>query len=400
MISGKPVSSDTSRTGTDAAASSRAVPPVEMISTPSSTSPRAKSTIPVLSDTDSSARSTRTSRPVSAGVDRVCDSIARDSTARPRRPPPPRPPPPRAPPPPPPRPRLRRRPPGPATGARPDHHPPGVLRIDPHRAGGDQPHRLDQQLVLERPQAGHHLRLAAGVGQLERPLQDHRSGVDALIDEVHGDPEHLHPVGERLLDRPQAGKRRQQRRVQVDHPPAEALQNRRREQLHVARQHHQLHAALGQPVGQRRVARRPLPELGRRKHPRRHPRPPGPLQRRRPGPVGGHGHDPHAVAAVDGVQQRLEVRPGARGQDADPHARTSGSGRRRPGASSLPRPPSGDRLTSPPPPDAASPAPPSATPPAPPPAPPTPPPAPAAPPSAAAASNACLPPAASVPSSG
>ena len=49
------------RTSSPAATSSRAVPPVEINSTPSSTRPRAKSTIPVLSETDSSARATRTS---------------------------------------------------------------------------------------------------------------------------------------------------------------------------------------------------------------------------------------------------------------------------------------------------------------------------------------------------
>src|SRR5436190_2375694 len=41
--------------------SSPAVPPVETISTPSSVSPRAKSTRPRLSETESSARRTRTS---------------------------------------------------------------------------------------------------------------------------------------------------------------------------------------------------------------------------------------------------------------------------------------------------------------------------------------------------
>src|SRR6185503_18284146 len=44
-----------------ASASSRAVPPVETISTPSCASPRAKSTSPRLSDTDRSARLTCTS---------------------------------------------------------------------------------------------------------------------------------------------------------------------------------------------------------------------------------------------------------------------------------------------------------------------------------------------------
>jgi hypothetical protein len=61
MISGKPVKSEIGRTATPAAWSSCAVPPVEMISTPSSTSPRANSTIPRLSETESSARATTTS---------------------------------------------------------------------------------------------------------------------------------------------------------------------------------------------------------------------------------------------------------------------------------------------------------------------------------------------------
>ncbi len=49
-----------------------AVPPVETISTPSSSRPRANSTIPSFSDTDSSARRTRTSpgaaRSIPAGL--------------------------------------------------------------------------------------------------------------------------------------------------------------------------------------------------------------------------------------------------------------------------------------------------------------------------------------------
>src|SRR5215831_4458363 len=55
-ISGAPVKSPTSRTGTPAAASERAVPPVDRISSPAADSPRASSTTPVLSDTEISAR--------------------------------------------------------------------------------------------------------------------------------------------------------------------------------------------------------------------------------------------------------------------------------------------------------------------------------------------------------
>jgi hypothetical protein len=61
MISGKPVNSSIERTSSPAAVSSRAVPPVETSSTPSAARPCAKSTIPRLSETDSSALRTRTS---------------------------------------------------------------------------------------------------------------------------------------------------------------------------------------------------------------------------------------------------------------------------------------------------------------------------------------------------
>src|SRR3954470_7981578 len=60
MISGKPVKSSMARTSMPASVSAVAVPPVETISTPSSASPRAKSTMPRLSETDSSARWMRT----------------------------------------------------------------------------------------------------------------------------------------------------------------------------------------------------------------------------------------------------------------------------------------------------------------------------------------------------
>src|SRR5512139_192398 len=58
MISGKPVTDDTSRTGMPAAASAFAVPPVEISSTPRAANARARSVSPVLSETESSARRT------------------------------------------------------------------------------------------------------------------------------------------------------------------------------------------------------------------------------------------------------------------------------------------------------------------------------------------------------
>src|SRR3954454_2419621 len=61
MISGKPVKSSIAQTSRPASRSAVAVPPVEISSMPSSDRPRAKSTMPRLSETDSSARRIRTS---------------------------------------------------------------------------------------------------------------------------------------------------------------------------------------------------------------------------------------------------------------------------------------------------------------------------------------------------
>src|SRR5688572_3353122 len=56
MISGKPVSDDTSVTASPAPAIARAVPPVETSAKPRPASSRASSTMPVLSETESNAR--------------------------------------------------------------------------------------------------------------------------------------------------------------------------------------------------------------------------------------------------------------------------------------------------------------------------------------------------------
>src|SRR4051794_17153989 len=61
MISGKPVNSSIERTSRPPSRSAVAVPPVETSSTPRFARPRAKSTTPVLLETDSSARLMRTS---------------------------------------------------------------------------------------------------------------------------------------------------------------------------------------------------------------------------------------------------------------------------------------------------------------------------------------------------
>ena len=85
-ISGKPVYSSLARMSIPWSRSSRAVPPVETISTPSSARPRAKSTMPRLSDTESSALRTRTSWGcVVSAAPAMCPSIVKAPAGKTRR---------------------------------------------------------------------------------------------------------------------------------------------------------------------------------------------------------------------------------------------------------------------------------------------------------------------------
>src|SRR3954452_11063781 len=144
LVSREPVKSVMERTARPAPSSSRDVPPVETISTPSSSSPRAKSTIPVLSETDSSARRIRTSP---GWVTRGNLSV--------------------------------------------DEDPPRVRGVPSDTPRGQHPDRLRQQRVLHRLQRATDLRRVRRVRQVDGALEDDRPGVHALVDEVDGDPEHL-----------------------------------------------------------------------------------------------------------------------------------------------------------------------------------------------------------------
>src|SRR5829696_10069280 len=117
MISGKPVKPSIGRTSRPASLSADAVPPVETSSTPRSASPRAKSTIPVLSETESTARAIRTS----PGC--VTPSLAS----------------------------------GAHDTSRCDQYAARMVRVEPHGVARDQRHRLAEQVVLDGPQGVAHL---------------------------------------------------------------------------------------------------------------------------------------------------------------------------------------------------------------------------------------------------
>src|SRR4051812_14032527 len=163
-ISGKPVYSSIARMSMPWSRSSRAVPPVETISTPRSASPRAKSTRPRLSETVSSAR-------------RTCTSPGWETAALP--------------------PLVV------AMGFLLEENAPSASGIEPHTSPRERADGLGQEAVLDLMDpffnGGDVARIAS---ELEGLLQDDRARVDALVDEVDRDPRDPHPVVERLLDRP------------------------------------------------------------------------------------------------------------------------------------------------------------------------------------------------------
>src|SRR4051794_12321588 len=199
MISGKPVKSSIARTSKPPSRSAAAVPPVEMSSTPRLARPRAKSTTPVLLETDRSARFTRTSpgcTMASIGRGRYLDT---------------------------------------------DEHPAGVGRVMTDGSASDDADGVCDEVVLEGAEGISHFLWVGGGGEVDGALEDDRPGVHALVHEVDGHAEHLHAVGERLLDGADAGEGRQQRRVDVDDALGEGAEEGRREQRHVAGQHDELH---------------------------------------------------------------------------------------------------------------------------------------------------------------
>src|SRR3954447_6874593 len=163
-ISGKPVYSSIARMSMPWSRSSRAVPPVETISTPRSASPRAKSTSPRLSETVSSAR-------------RTCTSPGRVTAALP-----------------------------PLVVAMAfllEENAPSAGGIELHAAAREAPDDLGQEAMLDLMDPFLHGGDVARIAlEGEGLLHDDGARVDDLVHEVNGGAGDLHPVLEGLLDRP------------------------------------------------------------------------------------------------------------------------------------------------------------------------------------------------------
>ena len=156
----------------------------------------------------------------------------------------------------------------------------------------------------------------ARVWRLERALKHDRPGVDALVDEVHGDAEDLDAVLDGLLDRAHAREGGQQRGMDVEDPVGEARHEARVEDRHVAGEDDELDALGLEPIGDCGIALGPRAVLRAQEYARRNAGRRRPGQRRRRRLIAGY-RDHLDLVAVDAVEQRLEVRALARGQDPD-----------------------------------------------------------------------------------
>src|SRR3954465_10556478 len=81
-----------------------------------------------------------------------------------------------------------------------------------------------------------------------------RAGVDALVDEVDGDARHRDAGGEGVVYRVRARELRQEGGVDVDDAIGETVEERLRQQVHVAGEHDELDALLLEPRRHHEVA--------------------------------------------------------------------------------------------------------------------------------------------------
>src|SRR3954452_5840723 len=273
-ISGKAGRSSIGRVSIPASARCFAVPPVETISTSSSRRQRAKSAMPVLSETVISARFTRTAPgAVTCTSEMVSTSVI-------------------------------------------DNHPTRIRGVDRDFPPGYETYSSWQQLVLDLMDPLLHDGDVPRIGKLESLLEDDRTAVDALVDEMHGNSGNLDPVVDRLLDRADAGERRQERRMHVDDPAREALDEDRREELHEAREHDELGAASVDPIAEFRVALGPVAVVLLAEDGCLDAGLASAFESARLRAVRGNADD-RDVVSVDAVDQCLEVAPLARHEDDD-----------------------------------------------------------------------------------
>ena len=132
-----------------------------------------------------------------------------------------------------------------------DRHPPAV---DPQRTRQQQPDGPRQEPVLDGVEALEERLLGVAGQDRDRLRDDDRAAVEGCVDKVDRDAGDGRPGRERVADGVGAGERRQQRRMDVEDPTGEGVEDDGADEAHEAGQHDRvdLHRPkrLGQvPVG-------------------------------------------------------------------------------------------------------------------------------------------------------
>ena len=143
--------------------------------------------------------------------------------------------------------------------------------------------------------------------------------VQVIIHKMHRATGNLYPVLEGLLLRLEAGKRRQQRRMNIENAVRERGYKLRRQQPHITGQANQIHSVRAQAIDHLDVVLLALAPLGE-KNLIRQPQFPRGLEAPGLGHVRDHHRNLHALqpSLADRPGNREKVRPAAREQDTQP----------------------------------------------------------------------------------
>ena len=133
-----------------------------------------------------------------------------------------------------------------------DRHPPPV---DRERAGEEEADRPRQEPVLDRVEAREQRLLGVARENRDRLREDDRPTVERVVDQVDRHAGDGRPRRERVADGVGARERGQERRVDVEHAPAEGVEEDRPDEAHVPGEDDGVHRQRLQglrevPVGQ------------------------------------------------------------------------------------------------------------------------------------------------------
>ena len=130
------------------------------------------------------------------------------------------------------------------------------IAFETRLAGGKQPQRIGIDAVLYPKDSRRQRLRRVVIGDRNRALHQDRTGIGFRNDKMHGGAGNLHAGAQRLALRVEPRKRRQQRRMNVEHAAIPALHEFGRQQPHESAEANQLDPMLLQRGLQHRFERR------------------------------------------------------------------------------------------------------------------------------------------------